>query len=180
MPRASGPLLVVQSPEKSQGEYIVGLLTGLADETNESASRRYGVGTGPSVPCRRGQPTSWVGETLKGREKVKLSRNLALTLRVASMLALGAALVPMLATPAQAQDPPTATINTPAGGGTYYVGQSETTTFSCTEGTTRPGISSCNDNTGATNPFSAASDTMAFPATGRVPGTSTQAPTPRR
>ncbi len=103
------------------------------------------------------------GETLKGREKVKLSRNLALTLRVAAVLALGAALVPMLATPAQAQDPPTATINTPAGGGTYYVGQSVTTTFSCTEGTGGPGLSSCNDNTGATNPFSAASDTMAFP-----------------
>ena len=103
------------------------------------------------------------GETLKGREKVKLSRNLALTLRVAAVLALGAALVPMLATPAQAQDPPTATINTPAGGGTYYVGQSVTTTFSCTEGTSGPGLSSCNDNTGATNPFSAASDTMAFP-----------------
>ena len=40
---------------------------------------------------------------MKGREKVKLSRNLALTLRVTAVLALGAALVPILASPAQAQ-----------------------------------------------------------------------------
>jgi hypothetical protein len=44
-----------------------------------------------------------VGETLKGCEKVKLSRKLALTLRVASTMALGAALVPILASPAEAQ-----------------------------------------------------------------------------
>ena len=50
-----------------------------------------------------------MGKTLKGREKVKPSRNLALPLRVAAVLALGAALVPILAAPAQAQPPYTMT-----------------------------------------------------------------------
>ncbi|MGO9965440.1 MAG: beta strand repeat-containing protein [Acidimicrobiales bacterium] len=53
-----------------------------------------------------------MGETLKGRENVKLSRKLALSLRVASMIALGTALVPILSSPALAQ--PTITQNSPA------------------------------------------------------------------
>ena len=51
-----------------------------------------------------------MGETLKVREKVKLSRNLALTLQVAAVLALGAALVPILAGPAQALLPSTTVV----------------------------------------------------------------------
>jgi len=47
---------------------------------------------------------------LKGRENMKLSRKLALTLRVAAVLALGAALVPILSTPAQALPDPTTTL----------------------------------------------------------------------
>ena len=59
-----------------------------------------------------------VGETLKGCENVKLSRKLALTLRVASMIALGAALVPILSTPAAglgglSTTPPSGTVTVP-------------------------------------------------------------------
>ena len=90
---------------------------------------------------------------------MKLSRKLALTLRVASTIALGTVLVPILAAPAQAQPDPTATISSPATGGTYYVGQVVATTFSCTEGTGGPGLASCDDNNG-TNTASGGSGTL--------------------
>ena len=69
---------------------------------------------------------------------MKLSRKLALTLRVAAVLALGAALVPMLATPAQAQvDPPAVTISPPSGD-IYDIGQSVSTSFSCADAADDP------------------------------------------
>ena len=92
---------------------------------------------------------------------MKLSRKLALTLRVAAVLALGAALVPMLATPAEAQvDPPVVTIS-PSSGNIYAIGQSVSTTFSCTDGADDPGdpITSCDDNNG-TSTISGGSGTL--------------------
>ena len=45
--------------------------------------------------------------------------------------------------------PPTGTVTSPPGGGTYAQGQVVTTTFSCADGLYGPGISACQDSRGA-------------------------------
>jgi hypothetical protein len=58
----------------------------------------------------------------------------------------------VVAPPPTISGPPTATINFPATGGSYSIGQVVPTGFSCAEGTGGPGLFSCRDSNGANAP----------------------------
>ena len=73
--------------------------------------------------------------------------------------------------------PPTATIHSPSTGGSYTVGQSVPTSFSCADSTFGPGIATCKDSNGATSGTGSLSTATTGPHTYTVTATSTDGQT---
>jgi hypothetical protein len=80
--------------------------------------------------------------------------------------------VPVTITVEPPTAPPTATINSPPGGGVYAVGQVVPTNFTCTEGTGGPGIESCTDSHGGSGTSGTLDTSAVGPHTYTVTATS--------
>jgi DNA-binding beta-propeller fold protein YncE len=80
--------------------------------------------------------------------------------------------LPAIAIPPAVFGAPTATITSPAGGETYTVGQTVTTSFSCTDASDGPGISSCKDSNAAAGGSGTLDTATAGTRTYTVKGTS--------